>query len=194
MSLARSPVLLSDERTINTSPVVANNHTILSDMIIPAKSGEFYSYTSEFTPERPIFVFMKCKANKNRPIEQLPNLGLEANILFELGNSSLAKVYSVRAACANGLLGNLDGEKLFGETWLASLSITAEEFSKIYTRKDVGKLVETCRKACSRHEVVVGVCEGSIVAVMTDLNKYGMFLVQQITPTSIRVVACHILL
>jgi len=195
MSSARSPVLLDDEKEINSTSfhVAENLNTPLSDMVIPAKPGEFYAYTSEFTAERPIFVFMKCKANKNRPIEQLPNIGSEANILFQFGDSYRAKAHSIRAAHTRDLLGPLVG-KLFGETWLASSKITAEKFYEIHSHKDVEKLVKICREACSRHEDVVELKEGSIIAVMTDAGKYGMFLVQRMTPVSIQITACHILL
>lgn len=196
MLMARNSVLLEDvEEGVKTfSTFAAKDLTTLSDMIIPAKLGEFYSYTSEFTAKRPIFVFMKCKANKNRPIKQLPNLGSEANIFFQFGDPIRASAHSIRSAHSLGLLGSPAGERLFGETWLASSNVVADEFYEIHSHKDVGELVKKCQEACSEHETVVELNRGSIIAAMTSQGKYGMFQVQNITPLSIQIVACHILL
>ena len=169
-------------------------HAILSDRVIPAESGEFYSYTSEFTTERPVFALMKCKANKNRPIEQLTDISFEASIFFQFCDSTQAKAHSIKAARALGFLGSYADEKTIGETWLALSEVTTEEFYEIHSHKDVEKLVKACREACFKRQVVVELNEGSIVTMTINNSKYGMFLVQEITSVSIRVAACHILL
>ncbi|PIP73099.1 MAG: hypothetical protein COW88_03025 [Candidatus Lloydbacteria bacterium CG22_combo_CG10-13_8_21_14_all_47_15] len=170
------------------------DRAVLSDRVIPAEPGEFYSYTSEFTAERPVFVLMKCKANKNRPIEQLPNLFSEANIFFQFGDSTQAMAHSIKNARALSFLDSFADEKTLCETWLALSKITVEEFYEIHSCKDAAKLVDVCREACLRRQAVVQLKEGSIIAMMTSGGKYGVFLVQEMTSVSIQVVACHILL
>lgn len=149
---------------------------ILSEKIIPAEPGEFYDYTSEFTIERPVFVLMKCKANKARPVEQLPDLGSEANILFCFDDPDKVSAHSI------------------GETFLGHSNITFDDFHTIRSGKDTEILVGVCQKACSGNSAAIDLREGSIIAIMTAGNKYGMFLVQEMTPESFQIVACHILL
>lgn len=167
---------------------------ILSDLVIPAVPGEYYAYSSEFTEERPLYVLMKCKANKNRLIAAAGDLGHEANLLFLFGSPNQIQVCAVRTAHASGLLGDSVNGESFGETWVAPAGITAEEFYELRSRKDVTALVETCQAACLEHEVSIALELGSIVAMMTDRGKYGLFFVKGITRTSIWIDACHILL
>ena len=165
-----------------------------NDRVIPSKLGEFYRYTSEFTIKRPVFALMNYIANQNRPIEQMPDLSFEANIFFQFCDSTQVKAYSIKVAHALGFLGSYADEKTIGETWLALSEVTTEEFYEIHSHKDVEKLVKACREACFKRQVAVELNEGSVVAMMTNNGKYGMFLVQEITSVSIRVIACHILL
>lgn len=167
--------------------------TVLSDRIIPAARGEFYFYSSEFSLERPVFVLMKCKANKNRPVEQLPNLKSEANVLFQFGNPFQATAYSIKSAHSFDLLDYAVKKEDFGETWLALSKVTAEKFEDICSRKDTATLIRECEEACSKRNEVVELSENSIVAMMTDSGKYGMFLVQDISATTIQIISCHIL-
>lgn len=69
---------------------------ILSDMVIPAVPGEYYTYFYKFTNERPLYALMKCKANKGRPIAAAGDLGHEANLLFLFGNPIQVQVCAVR--------------------------------------------------------------------------------------------------
>lgn len=195
MFTAQSPILLKGvKKSVIASMPMVTNQTTFNDMIIPAQPGEFYSYASEFTAERPVLALMKCKSSKSRPIKQLPDLGPEANIFFQFGDSNQVRAHSIKTAHAFGLLDSLAVENPFGETWLATAHITVEEFYEIHSCKDVETLVNACQEACFERKVVVEMNEGSIVAIMTSGGKYGMFLVQEITSVSIQVVACHILL
>src|SRR5687768_11064818 len=87
----------------------------LSDLVIPAVPGEYYSYSSEFTKDRPLYALLKCKANKNRPISALRNLGREANLLFSFG---APQVCSVQEARDSGLLPGVAYRKSLVETWI----------------------------------------------------------------------------
>ena len=164
------------------------------DLIFPAVRGECYSYSEKFTDKRPLYVFLKCKSNKGRPMMDATRLGQEVNLLFLFGDSAEAQVCNVKSACVSGLLGDFAKSDSFGNSWVAPAGITSERFYEIYSRKDVEALVGTCRVACSRRESSIGMKVGAIVAVMTDQQKYGMFFVKNITPTSIEVDACHILI
>ncbi len=165
-----------------------------SQMVIPAVPGEYYAYSSEFTEERPLYALMKCKANKDRPIAAARDLGHEVNLLFLFGSPIQVQVCAVRSAQASGLLGDSVNSESFGETWIAPAGITVEDFYELRSRKDVVALVETCQTACSKREVSIALDPGAIIAMMTDGGKYGMFFVMGLTPTSIQIDACHILL
>jgi hypothetical protein len=167
---------------------------VLSQEVIPAVPGEFYAYSSEFTVERPLYVLMKCKANKSRPVEVASKLGKEVNLIFLFDSFVQARVDAIKTAHARGLLGNSINGELFGETWIAEADITTEDFHNIKSRKNVAALVRACMTACSQHKSTVKVKPGSLIAIMTDLGKYGIFLVEELTPTSIEIDACHILL
>lgn len=110
----------------------------LSEMVIPAVRGEYYAYSHEFTEERPLYVFMKCKANKGRPISSAEFLGPEANLLFMFGSQAEVQVCAIKTAHACGLLGSINGES-FGETWIAPARITIEDFYQISSQKNVKK-------------------------------------------------------
>lgn len=184
---------------LNTTPkeytmLATEGRIILSDEIIPAEVGEFYNYTSEFTTERPVFALMKCKANKNRPVEQLPELGAEANIFFCFDGTTQVRACSIRTAHSLGLLDcQVNGES-FDKTLLGSTKVDIEDFHDIRSNKDVKTLMEVCQRTCNNSEAIIELGKGSIVAMMNDRGKYGMFLVQEMTPESVQIMACHTLL
>lgn len=147
---------------------------VLSHLVIPAVPGEYYSYTSEFTVDRPLYALLKCKANKDRPISAMEELGREANLFFSFGNP-----VSVRP---------------LGGTWITPTGITPADFDDLRSRRDVTALVEASRIARSGHMRTITLERGMVVAMMTDSGKYGLFLIKGITSTSIQIEACHILL
>ena len=167
---------------------------VLSELVIPAVPGEYYAYHSEFTEDKPLYVLMKCKANKARSIATARDLGREANLLFLFNSSVQAQVCAIKLAQASGLLGDYVSGDLFGETWIAPAKITAEDFYDLRSRKDVAGMVKTCETACSRREVSLALCPNLVVAMMTDGGKYGLFLVKELMPRSIKIDACHTLL
>lgn len=170
----------------------AQVQSTLSDSVIPAVPGEFYDYSAEFTEERPLYALLKCKANKNRPIAAAKDLGNEVNLLFQFGDRN--QVCSVRTANASGLLGDSINGELFGKTWIAPAGITAKDFYKIRSRKDIGAIVEICQTMCAKQETFIALHPGMIITMMTDGGKYGLFSVTSLTATSVQIDACHILL
>jgi len=176
-----------------TLPNISEDQGALSKLIIPAVPGEYYAYLHEFTKERPVFALLKCKANKARPVEEAAELGMEANAFFQITDTN-TKVLSIKAADAYGLLDCVGISDLFGETWFAPVKLTPKEFHEFRACKDAIALVEMCQEACSERGVVVDLKESSVVAMMTEHGKYGMFVVQEINSTSIQIAACHILL
>lgn len=164
----------------------------LSDLVIPSVPGEYYVYSSVFTKERPLYTLGKCKANKNRPIAAIKNLGRQANLFFFFNNSNPVQICAVRTACDSDLLSVDSG--LFGETRIASTKITVDEFYKLCLQKNTVRLVDVCKSACSKCDTFITLKLGTVIAMITDDDKYGLFLVKNLTRTSIHVDACHILL
>lgn len=182
------------QESIVSSVSMRMRRPVLSDLIMPAEPGEFYGYPSEFTPDRPVFALLKCKSNKNRPIEQLRTLGSEANVLFQFSDLTRPMAHSVKMGHVSGLLGDILSEDVFCETWLAPAGITAEEFFEIRARKDIERLVATCSAVCSGHNTCVELHLGAVIAVMTGGGKFGIFLVRELTPSLVGIEACHVLL
>ena len=167
---------------------------VLSEQIIPAVPGEYYAYPHEFTKERRLYVLMKCKSNKARAIKEVGDLGREANFLFLFDGPNQARILGIKEAQARGLLGSFAKGELFDESWVAPAGITAESFHKLYSNKNVSALVDTCKLACADRRVSVTLKRGVVIAMMTSGGKYGLFLVNKLTSSSISVDACHILL
>lgn len=165
-----------------------------SDLVIPAVPGEFYAYSAEFMAERPLYALMKCKANKARPRDAAAELGSEANLLFLLGDVNQIQVCAVGLAHSLGLLGGTVSSETFGENWIALAGITVEKFLEISSCGDVGALTKICRVACAERETSLLLTPGTVAAVMTSGGKYGLFYVKELTLTSIKIDACHILI
>ncbi|MDE1975365.1 MAG: hypothetical protein KGI49_02545 [Patescibacteria group bacterium] len=163
-----------------------------SEQVIPAVRGEYYAYSSEFTDKKPLYVFLKCKSNKSRTLACAEELGREANLVFLFGD--MTGVCSIRKANSHGLLGDTVSDDAFGETWIAVLDMTADDFYRIRSQKDAKSLMEISRAACAERKTSVTLKAGAIIAMMTDAGKYGMFLVKELTPTSVLIDACHVLL
>ena len=177
---------------VSHSEELEHSGEVLSESVIPAVQGEFYSYSSRFTEKRPLYALMKCKANKDRRLETAIELGNECNLVFLFGKHP--HICSIRAAHSSGLLDESIIDGLFGETWIAATKITAEDFYELRSQKNVATLVEICQTACSTRGVSIALKRGDTIAMMTDGGKYGLFLVKEATPNSIQIDACHILL
>ncbi|MEX2369210.1 MAG: hypothetical protein WD552_02360 [Candidatus Paceibacterota bacterium] len=164
-----------------------------SELVIPAVQGKFYTYSSEFAERRSLYALMSCKANKGRSIENVKNLGREVNFLFLFDDSMQAMIYPIQTAHTSGLLGDSVKGELFDEAWIAPIKTTIEDFYDLRSQKDTVKLMEICQNSCLDQKSRIIVKPGMVVAMMTSAGKFGMFLIKELTPTSIRIDACHIL-
>ncbi len=173
------------------SSSVMQQQMALSQGIIPAVRGEYYSYASVFTEERPLYALMKCKSNKARLIGELSVLGPEATAFFQF-NGAGPRILSLKKAFASGLLESMQPTGAFGDVWFAPTTLTAEQFMKLWTSKKTGDLVSACQHALSGRQVTTELREELVVAMMTDSGKYGMFLVEEVTMSSVLIEACHI--
>tara|TARA_R110002167_G_scaffold146776_5_gene338370 strand:- start:1753 stop:2328 length:576 start_codon:yes stop_codon:yes gene_type:complete len=168
---------------------------VLSDEVIPAVPGEFYAYSATFTPDRPIYALMKCKAKKDRAISALLDLGGEANLFLKF-NLGKVEVFPVKIAQAAGLLGDVKHQGTCDETetWIARVDLADGEFHKLYSQKNIEALLKMSQVANVRREDSITLAVGMTIAVATPHGKHGLFLVQELTSTMVRVEACHILL
>ena len=164
------------------------------EQVIPAVPGEYYGYSSKFTADKPLYTLLKCKSNKFWTIASAAQLGSEANLLFRFDGTTHAQVCAIKTAHELGLLGESINGNLFGETWIASAKITAEEFYSLHSIEKIPTLVDICSAACTTCEVSADLKPGSVIAMMTDKGKYGLFLVRRLTPVSVHIDACHILM
>jgi hypothetical protein len=180
-------------RTRATSSSVVQHQLALSQGIIPAVRGEYYSYPSVFTEERPFYVLMKCKSNKARLVCEAANLGSEINAFFQF-KEEYPRILSIKAADALGLLEEIVPRVVFNDTWFAPTSLTAEQFLKLRSGRKTEELLEVCQKVLVNRQVVTELHEDLVVALTTGDGKYGMFLVEEVTPSLIQIEACHILL
>lgn len=180
-------------RAAQKSSTVMKQQMALSQGIIPAVRGEYYSYPSVFTQDRPLYALMKCKSNKARLVPEVSKLGPEVNAFFQFGAGN-PRIISIKEADALGLLESTQPEETFCDIWFASANLTAEQFMKLRERKNADELVMGCQNALIGRQVSVELREEQVVAMMTADGKYGMFLVEEATIFSIQIEACHILL
>lgn len=176
-----------------TSSSIMQQQMALSQEIIPAVRGEYYSYSSVFTEERPLYALMKCKSNKARTMSEAPNLGSEINAIFQF-EVVHPRILSIKEADALGILEDMHSKSIFHDIWFAPTSLTANQFRKLRVSNKPEEVVQVCQYALSNRYVATGLHEELVVAMMTDEGKYGMFLVEEITISSIQIEACHFLL
>jgi len=164
----------------------------LSEAIITAVPGKFYAYSPIFTDGKPLYALLDCKANKSRELAQAGELGREVHLHFEFDSMTPSRVSSIKTAQAEGLLARADVK--FDDVWVAPADIAIEDFYALCARRDSARLADICKAACRKHEASTGVEPGITVAVMTSAGKYGLFLVNELTPMSVSIDACHVLL
>ena len=180
-------------RRAQTSSSVMQQQMALSQGIIPAVRGEYYSYSSVFTEGRQLYSLMKCKSNKARLISEISNLGSEVNAYIHLDCEN-PRILSIKEASTIGLLEGIVSKDHFGDIWFAPTNITAEQFMKLRADRKTEELVRACQEALTDRQVSTELHEGLVVALMTAEGKYGMFLVEELTIFSVQIEACHILL
>ncbi|HEY0907917.1 MAG TPA: hypothetical protein VGE35_01065 [Candidatus Paceibacterota bacterium] len=161
--------------------------------VIPAVPGEFYAYPADFTKTHPLYPLLKCKSNKARAISDAAGLGSEANLVFHPDTAQWARVSTAKIELAHGLFRAIASQP-FGDTWIKAINMSPDEFYGICQRRDAASLKEICQEACAQHEVHADLQRGTVVAMMTDGGKYGLFLVTELTPELVAIDACHVLL
>lgn len=176
-----------------TALSVLQHQTALNQGVMPAVQGEYYSYPSLFTKEQPLFALMKCKSNKVRKISEISTLGVEINAFFQCYEEN-PQILSIKEANALGLLGSTKIKDVFDDIRFAPTDLTDEQFLELRDSKETTVLVSACEKVSHELRNVVDLHEGLVVAFKTSGGKYGMFLVEEITFSSIQIEACHILL
>ena len=163
------------------------------DPVIPAVRGKFYAYSSLFTSDRPVGFLMDCKANKGRPITDIADYAQEHDLTFMFAGG--VSVCSPNATPSIRLLGGLIAtDKLNKTSIIARADISDDAFYALRQKKDGQALAAVCRQMVPRNNAVVALSVGTIFAVITESGKYGLFLVKELTPTSLKTDAAHILL
>ncbi|OGE81856.1 MAG: hypothetical protein A3E98_03145 [Candidatus Doudnabacteria bacterium RIFCSPHIGHO2_12_FULL_48_11] len=164
-----------------------------SEAVIPSVRGEFYNYTAVFTPARPLAYLMKCKANKDRPLHFAEDHVDELDLVVVFENS--VRLLSPNTPPAIELLGDLVTRENLRNTWIAPVEITPEVFNLIRQQKDRAALKLICRASASISRASYALLQqGVIVAVSTESRKYGLLHVKEVSPASVKIDACHILL
>lgn len=164
-----------------------------SDPVIPAVPGEYYSYSSDFSIARPLYCLCKCKANKSRPLADIGQITHEVDLTFVFGK--VVWTCSPNSSRSVDLLCDfMSAPYALNQTSIASPCITADEFYELHRRKDAASLVRVCRASAPLRDALVELSAGTILAVTTMSGKYGLFRVKELTPSSIKIDACHILL
>src|SRR5262249_19524515 len=148
------------------------------DPVIPAVRGEFYSYSSSFTADRPIGFLMKCKANKDRPLADVADYFQEHDLTFVFAGG--VSVCSPNAAPSMRLLGSLIAANL-NQTFIAARAdISEDAFYALRRRKNGQELAAVCGQMEPRNYAVVALSVGTIFAVITGSGKYGLLLVKEL--------------
>ncbi|GEM_PF-5310259 len=146
-------------RTRANTLVRLQQQMALSQGIIPAVRGEYYSRSSVFTEERPLYVLMKCKSNKARMISEAPNLGSAVNAFFQFEGVN-PRILSIKEAEALDLLEGMRSKRAFSDIWFAPTNLTVEQFMKLRASKKTEELVGVCRDALTDCQVATELREG----------------------------------
>jgi len=161
-------------------------------VLIPAVRGEYYNYTAQFSTVRPLYCLLKCKSNKDWQLSDADRLIDQIDMVFTFGDT--VQVCSPNTPPSVELLGNLFTPEELNTTRIARANVTAEQFYQLREQKDGPTLAEVSRKSVEQNDEVVDLNEGAVVAVVTASGKYGLFLVKELTPSALKIHACHILL
>jgi hypothetical protein len=165
----------------------------LSEEIMPAVKGEFYRYTSDFSVEKPLYFLMKCKSQKARSTTNIENVLQELDLTFIFGDRvSLCSPNSVPSI---GLLSNvLEGASLrsLNETEIRQSNMSLKAFYSCLDARSEALLADAFHASGASASTVL-LSEGMTLTVRTTSNKYGLILVKELTASTCRVEACHIL-
>lgn len=163
-----------------------------SEPVIPSVPGEFYNYATEFSIDRPLGYLMKCKANKNRPVSEAPHIDQHIDLVFTFHNG--VRVCSPNSAPSVKLLGDIANGDL-KQTLIGRANINEALFNEMRRVRSGEALMSLCFRTADKEslELSVGTIFAVVTAVLTDSRKFGLFRVKELTPSSVKLDACHIL-
>jgi hypothetical protein len=164
-----------------------HRRSIPTEPVIPSVRGEFYSYSSEFSVDRPLAYLFKCKSNKSRSIEEAGHIHHEIDFVFVFGRE--IRACSPTTAPSVKLLDTVNAD--LGHTLIARAGITENQFYRLRQAKDGAALARVCREAVAGAEGIVMLSPGTILAVTTESGKNALLFVKEMTELSIKVDACH---
>lgn len=178
------------ETIITQSSPISKQNASLSEQIIPTVPGEFYSYTSDFSIERPLYILMKCKANKSRPIT--PEIIKELDFTFIFGREVI--LCSPDSELSKELLGNIivEPQELI-HSEIRNANITEDTFYECFQEKRDSFLVNIYNNSGESKSNLV-LYTGLILSVKTFSGKYGLIIIKELTDSTCKIDACHILL
>ena len=165
-----------------------------SEHVMPAVPGEFYSYTSDFSKDRPLYFLMKCKANKSRPLTtDVGYIVQELDLTFVFGNKVI--LCSPNSTPSVELLGSViaDPQEL-NHSEIRATTVTEDTFYDCYHGKKESFLVDIIHRTSGVSESSVVLSSGLILSVKTNSGKYCLILIKGLTPSTCKIDACHILL
>jgi len=175
----------------STSLVPSTSVVGTSDPVIAAVAGKFYSYRADFSSDRPLAYFMDCKANKSRSLADVDQIDREVPLELVFLFSNTVRACSPNAPASIRLLGDLVE---VNETRIARANITEDAFNALRQNKDGQALAIACRAATVHSDNIVTLEQGMILAVTTEVGKYGLLRITELTASSVKIDACHILL
>lgn len=182
-----------DTISIHEGPLSADRNTFQTEHIVPAVPGEFYSYTSSFSKDRPLYFLLKCKANKSRPLTTDANqICQELDLTFVFGNEVI--LCSPNSSPSVVLLGSVIADpKKLNRSEIRVPTVSEDIFYECYHNKNESLLVDIYRTSGVTESSVV-LSKGLILSVKTGSGKYSLILIKEVTPSTCNVDACHVLL
>ena len=133
---------------------------------------------------------MDCKANKSRPINQ--DIIKEVDLTLIFGNEVI--LCSPNSKLSVGLLKSvIDYTQVLNHSEIRLASITEETFYYCFHQKKQSLLFDIHRTSGVNKSSIV-LTNGLILSVMTDSGKYGLILVKDLSESTCKIDACHILL
>lgn len=179
--------------TLSYPTVTQQKGVILSDQVILAVPGEYYSYASEFSDKKPVYVFLKCKSNKNRSEENLNELGDEANLLF-MFTPKVVSVCAIKTASELGIVDENVQKGIIHDTLIAETQLSESDFEEVRSTQDGNLLKDIYVQNSDNQKQFIELKPGMVISFMTTGEKYGLFMVKSFGTNSVKIEACHILL
>lgn len=153
--------------------------------------GEFYSYSSSFTKERPNYFMMSCKANKDLPTSMARAYPNELDLTF-IFNEKKVVLSSPNASIARSVNG-VERSETLNTTDVRIANISEATFYDCYNKMDEQLLVDIFDKT-EKAEKEIELAAGMILSVKTQIGEYGLILINSVSENAVEVDACHILL